>query len=268
MKKMLILGIAVAIACAAHAYPTLTGPTGLATLPTAAVAPAGQFQLAADWFDTEDTVGDTTIPVRLLYGFGGNFEFGATYISSELSGFGLNAKWLTPLTLAGFDWALGAQYVNLTDDFVVGEGDFGPEVLDIDATGTQVYFAGTRVLMDAEDGIGLTGTIGLNWTKIEADLTLSDDLGEFDSESESEDAIRFYAGLEAAFANNLTVAAEIQSDGLDFLGEEDMLWSVVARYPFTESIAAQVGYTNAITFIGADDSNLFAGLTYAWGAAE
>ena len=38
MKKMFVLGMAVvalAIATAAYAYPTLTGPTGLVTLPNA-----------------------------------------------------------------------------------------------------------------------------------------------------------------------------------------------------------------------------------------
>lgn len=96
MKQLIVLGIAVALACAVQAYPTLTGPTGLATLPTAAVAPAGQLQLAADYYDTEI---ESTIPVRVLYGIGDNFEIGATYVSFELNGWGINGKWLTPLTL-------------------------------------------------------------------------------------------------------------------------------------------------------------------------
>ena len=258
MKTLLTLGIALALTCAAQAYPTLTGPTGLATLPTAAVAQAGQFQLAADYYDTE---GDSTIPVRLLYGIGDSFEIGATYVSSEINGWGINGKWLTPLTLGGFNWALGAQYLTYSDDIEDIEG-----TIELEVNGMQVYFVGTRMLMDPDvDAIGLNGTLGANWTKVELDVE------GFINEDES--AFRLFGGLDATFANRLTLAAELQMEEED-IADTDMLWSIVARYPFSDAIAVQIGYTNASMigfatgFNGGSESNLFAGLTFGWGTAD
>lgn len=236
MKKLLVLGMAVALASAAFAYPTLTGPTGLATVPTAAVAPAGELTLAADWFDTEV---DETIPIRVLYGVGENFEIGAGYfLQNDNDAWGVNAKYLTPLTLGGFAWALGAQYIDFTD---------------ADVTATQAYFAGTRGFAISEDGAGpaLAGTLGVNWTQL--------------SNGVDEDAFRFFAGLELGFENGLSIAAEYQTEDDDI--ETDPVFSAVVRYPFTPALSAQVGITNG-PIVGGDDSNIFAGLSYAFGMGE
>ena len=296
MKKLFTLGIALAFACAAYAYPTLTGPTGLATLPTAAVAPAGQLQIAADYYDTE---GDSTIPLRVLYGVGGNLEFGLLYAFSNQSmvleveddfaltfdadnTWGLNAKYALPVDLAGFQFAAGAQY--LTSDFAVTVvdllGEFPTEELaSIDTNTTQVYLVGTRAFTLGGDGSpALNGTLGLNWTRMKLDLTGE----EIVPESISESGFRFFGGLEALFANNLSLAVEFQTEEED-LGDTDMLWSFVGRYPFTPSLSAQIGYTNAsnipamfegelgITMLGLNgggEHNFFAGLNFAWDGTE
>lgn len=234
MKKMFVLGMAaaaLAIATAAYAYPTLTGPTGGATLPNAAVVPAGQLQLAADWVNTDP---DAAFPIRATYGLGSNFELGAAYIvQSDANTWDINAKYATALKVLDFSWALGAQYLTSNDT---------------DMKATQVYFVGSRPF--DLSGMTLNGTVGVNWTKI--------------SDGIDEDAIRLFGGLDTTFANGLNLGAELQSKNEDI--ESDMMWSVVARYPFTPNLAGQVGITNGPIF-GSGDSNVFVGATYAFGAA-
>jgi len=242
MKKLFILGIVAALACAAYAYPTLTGPTGYTNLPTATVAPAGDLILAADYYNNKDIVGKTTYPVRLLYGIGGNWEVGAAYISSEENGWDLNAKYKIPVDFAGFALGAGAQYLRYSRS---GES----------LTFEQAYLAGTREFTKASASMpGFSGTLGLNWTQ-----------AKFTGES-SESAIRFYAGLEAAFTNKLALSAEYQtkSDKLD----DKALWSIAARYPFTPALSAQVGFTNNFFGLdGADKNKIFVGVDYAFNTA-
>lgn len=119
------------------------------------------------------------------------------------------------------------------------------------------------MLMDPEvDALGLNATLGVNWTNLEFEV------GGMGSDEES--AFRLFGGLEAAFANNLTLAAELQMKEED-IGDADMLWSIVGRYQFNDALALQVGYTNASMidlgtgFNGGENSNFFAGLSYAFG---
>jgi hypothetical protein len=155
MKKLLILGIAAAMACAAYAYPTLGGPTGLVTVPTAAVAPAGQLDLAADWFYAGGGV-SATLPLRVLYGIGDQFEIGASYINTEgddTNPWSINAKYALPVNLVGADVALGATYTNTDSDFV---DNF-----------ITVYAAATKELQD-----NLFGTLALQYDDETSDFAL------------------------------------------------------------------------------------------------
>lgn len=258
MRKLLSLGIVVgllATACAAYAYPSLAGWTGTGVLPTAAVAPAGQFQVAADFYNAEDTVGqipaDSAFPIRLLYGLGSRVEFGAGFTfqqaaDNDANTWNVNAKWLTPLTPLGFDWSLGARYAS-TD----------LSILDVTANTTNVYFVGTRNFSgnddmdDTTNMPGINGTVGVNWTSLSGDVT-------------DEDGFRVFGGLELMF-NKFSLSADVQSELDEF--DTNALYSIAARYPFGRTIAAQVGYTNAdATGInGSDNSNIFAGLKFAFG---
>jgi len=238
MKTLLLLGIALALISAAQAYPTLTGPTGLATLPTAAIAATGQLQVAADYFNAEEWEG-TVYPVRLLYGVNDSLEIGAAYWlnSDQSNAWGVNAKYLLPIKLADMPWAVGASYLNFPD---------------WSETFTQVYFVGSKAFTEASAGMpGFNGTIGVNWTQDDWDFG-------------TDDAIRLYAGLEAIFANNLSVAGEFQTKNEDV--DDNAIWSLVARYPFTPVLTGQVGVTNAFGPFGwFDDSHVFAGASYAFG---
>ena len=167
MKKLLILGIAAAIACAAYAYPTLKGPSGLVLFPDATVVPAGQLQVAADWWYFESGE-DATIPLRVLYGIGDQFEIGAAYTTMESSSqkvIGLNAKYVLPASLGDAAWAVGATYL------MPDEGD---NLLGLTLSGTKAFaenFSGTATLVWQEDTTDLAFGLGGEAT-FENDLKL------------------------------------------------------------------------------------------------
>ena len=159
MKKLLILGMLAALACAAYAYPTLGGPTGLVTVPDATVVPTGQLQIAVDWWNLESD--DAIIPLRLLYGVNDSLELGATFTTSEATGsddvWSINAKFVTPLQLADSTMAVGASYAQDGDDVLTVYGALSKEFNE--------NFAGTAALQwdDATEdfmlGIGGKATL-------------------------------------------------------------------------------------------------------------
>ena len=213
MKKLFILGFAVALACAAYAYPTLTGPTGLVIVPTAAVVPAGQLQVSMDWWYTFANT-DAIIPVRVMYGLNDQFEIGAAYITSEFGDsdvLGLNAKFVLPFTAADAAWAVGASYLDAED----GDSSFGAS-LSVTKAFTE-NFNGTAALLWNEEGF-LTDeefSIGL--------------------------------GAEAILENGLVLVGEY----VNFLPGAEL--NMAARYPITEALTAQVGFVfnTSSPFIGA-----------------
>lgn len=168
MKKLLVLGFALALACAAYAYPTLNGPTGLIFVPTAAVAPAGQFQVALDWayissFDDADML------LRGLYGINDQFEIGAAFSNNEDGDlgntFGVNAKYVLPFTAGDAAWAVGASFFDPED----GDSSFGATL-----SATKAFtegFAGTASLLWDENnefalGIGAEATLDSGLTLV------------------------------------------------------------------------------------------------------
>ncbi|HEX2971794.1 MAG TPA: hypothetical protein VHP11_05645 [Tepidisphaeraceae bacterium] len=244
MKKMLILGIAaglLAFACAAHAYPTLSGPTGEAVLPTAAVVPAGEFNVAADFYNSETP--DSSVPVRVLYGISNNFEIGAGYtFVSDANTWGVNAKYATPLNLAGFGVGIGARYASSDMPF------------DLTFNTTDVYAAGTKCFPLGE-GTTLSGTVGLDWTFI-------------DFADDNTSVLRPYLAAEVTLSNKLTLAAEYQFEN-DNVDVDGGVYAISARYPIADNLGAQVGFTNVTPFTNAslDNGNFFIGANYVFGTA-
>lgn len=227
MKKMLVLGIALALACAAYAYPTLAGPTGLLTVPTAAVAPAGQFQAA---IDLQYIGSDELYPIRALYGFNGNLEFGATYFTGEATGddnvWGINAKYALPANFLGADWAVGAAYQDSDN-----------------VSTTAAYLAATKAFEET-----FTGTAALLWS--------DDDVDEVTTAGQSDDDSDFAlaVGVQANLDNGLSLIGEyvntLPGASLNF----------AARYPLTDALTAQLG------FVG-DTSDTTLGINYAFGGS-
>jgi len=224
MKKMLVLGIAVALACAAYAYPTLSGPTGLLTVPTAAVAPAGQFQFAADMQGADDV-----FPIRALYGFGGNFEIGANFITGnglEDDVWGINAKYALPYTFGDAAWGVGALYQ------------------DSDSAST----IGAYLSLTKEFEKNFSGTASLMYSDVDFDDE------EFATQVEDDSNWAFALGAQATLDNGLTLIGEY----VNSLPGGSL--NAAARYPLTDALTAQVGFVN-------DLSNVTIGFNYVFGGS-
>jgi len=114
MKKLLSLGIAaaaLALTCAAFAYPTLTGPTGLVLQPSTSVVGAGALDVAVDFLLTKrDPEPTDTEAIRVLYGVIPGLELGAAWLpEGDVSTWDINAKYKFPIEWEKFQLALGAD---------------------------------------------------------------------------------------------------------------------------------------------------------------
>ena len=246
MRGIRTLGMAIAlfgITYLAHAYPTLTGPTGMAIFPTAETAPVG-VAVAADWQEFTD---GHAIPIRAILALGDTFELGAMYtpfsdtVPALDKMWGANAK-IRLGKLVGGDSALGAQFLRLEDDtgFQI---DF-----------PQAYFAWTTDFGGGDSPMfGLTW--GANWTRVDPEV------------GDSNDAFRFFGGVSVNVGRSISLLGEIQSADSD-IDDIKPITSATARIGLGSTLNAQVGYTNALGVIGVEDHNWFAGLNLAFGGGD
>lgn len=254
MSTLRICGViaALALAVAAMAYPTLSGPTGLVAIPTAATNGSG-VTVAADWVNVETGNG---IPVRALIGLGSNAELGAAYETFSDTEFdnawNVNAK-LGFGNIFSFRPAIGAQFTRVTGESVIFEETSVEPKVDF----TQAYLALTRVFAFGDQSLGLT--VGGNWTKVKSEL---DDVTLID-----ESAVRGNVGVDLTLSQTLSVLAEYQTRSTK-IGEEHPLSSIAARVRLSPMFTLQVGSTNALGPIGFGDHKFFAGLEAKFGGPK
>ncbi|MHB9130894.1 MAG: hypothetical protein ACYDBB_07360 [Armatimonadota bacterium] len=180
MKKLFVLGVAMILASAAFAYPTLTGPTGGFQVPTADTAQG--VQVAMDRFEGAASAWPNT---QLLWGALPNLELGIGYAkgidnfkgvvriaSNDEATWNLDAKYALPLAFTSGKLAIGAGYQKY-------------ESFDINTW--NVYVAGTWVVFG---DMKFTGVI------IHQDL-------EFDNNTD------FLVALAKPFANGAELGAEL-----------------------------------------------------------
>jgi len=249
MKKILTLGMVAALlafACAAHAYPTLAGPTGLIQAPTAMVVAPGSFDLAVDYdaSKNKETFENDSYPLRAQFGVGGGLEIGGGYDVSAFDGKGfwnVNAKYQLPYSFCGMTTAVGALYGEARDIPVWGGG-----TTEIKAT--QVYFAGTNHF---DCIIPLSVTLGVNWTQLE--------------ENNKQSGVRAQIGVEAKVFQDLALVGDIQSSAKNMNPYQKNLWSAGARYAFTPELKAEAGVTNGLFNGMSSRANFFVGMNLAFG---
>lgn len=247
MAKMRVCGIValLAMTVAAFAYPTLSGPTGQAVIPTA-VAEKG-FGIAADIqsFPVDPSSG-TAYPIRALLGVGSNVELGATYDPLNNSApferaMGANAKFRLATFLGG-NSALGAQY--RTERL---------QNTELDTRYWQGYFAWTtRVNPEKINNLNLSLTWGANWTNVKPEGF------------ESESGFRFNAGAALLLTQRLALMAEYQTKSRR-LGDLKPTVAVSARGMLTNNIGAQIGLTNSYGLTALDKQRPFGGLFFRFG---
>jgi hypothetical protein len=216
---------------------TLFGPSGGAVLPTADIMEQGRVEAALDFFDTD---GDSTLPLRALWGLKPNLEVGGMFSFNDASDvWGLNAKLGTRFiaTDAG-GTAVGAQFM---------------DVRDLDGEAWQVYGVHTHSFGSVGGPGQLRGSIGVNWTQI--------DFFDFD-----DSALRIFGIVDYMLANGWTFGVEMQSGDGD-VGDDGPLSSIWARYHLNDRVMLQGGFSNAAPggLVSGDDHNIFFGASYAFG---
>lgn len=256
MKKLMSLGIAAGMlvaACAAYAYPTLTGLTGNGVLPTAKAAGAGVLNVAADYYATKDdvtTVG-TTYPLRLTYGATNEVEASVNYARFRVADtnrdtWGGAVKFATPMNILGFNWSAIGQYAS------VKNGSVKSPIYQASVLGDRSIKLGSGIPV-------INGTLGVNWISVKPAV------------GEAQSAFRVFVGGNANIVEKLNLSAEVQTSGSD-LAEGKNLYSAALRYPFNDMISGQIGYTNADFanggLTGSGDSNLFFGINLTFGGTK
>ena len=227
--SMRIAGVALVLAFASlriWAYPNLNATTGILAVPTAEVVRARTISWAGDvlFFD------DTTLNARAIYGLTDRLEVGAGVIVGNDTALGVSAKYYTGVDVGGFTWALGATLIT------------GNEVGD----GTQLYLAGSRPFgVQQENGTGLVGTVGVNFTDLE-----------------NRSALRPFVGAQLRLDTATEVAGEFVLESGDF---GDSIFSLLVRQQLSDRLTGQLGLTNAYGFTGAENGIFFIGAAYALG---
>lgn len=229
MRTLILLGLVTGVLTAmtaGQAYPNLTATQGILAVPTADITPVGALDGAVDVLFQDNT----TVNARAVLGLAPVFEAGAAVTAGHDTSFGVTGKFLTPIAIGGFAWALGAS-------FVTGSGDAGD--------GTQIFATGTRPFGGGTAGTQLLGTIGVNFTDIA-----------------SLDGIRPFVGAQWRLGHGTELASEFMLKTGDF---DRSVFSLLARQRFSDQIVGQLGITNAVGFTTTNSHDLFLGLNYAFG---
>ncbi len=238
LAPMLVAAVLAIASTARAAYPTLFGPTGGAALPTGDVIMQNELDVAVDYYNERD---NNSVPVRANYGIIRGLEIGGLFdFRQHDQAWGVNAKYALPLFGFG-GLALGGFYNATTNG---------------DDKGSQIYLVDTMPFTKADTGVLLRGTLGVNYTWTDLAATGKNN------------GVRAYIGADATFPgiNNAMLLAEYQIR-TSSVPDARSVASVAVRYPFTPSLSAQVGFTNAdpIGLIGTRDYRVFVGASLALG---
>ena len=271
---VLTAALLVSSGASALAIPSLGGPTGIALLPTAKIAPVDQWQTAVGYrsFNTtymyavEDVdmslwtfnalkgvASDAELWIAFTRGSNGEdsdiWEYGGKYLLSER---------LLPRTgfLADTDIAIGASLGRWADALT----DADPLLPFYTDTKTlRAYFVVTTQLVPGSEGdwdweaapaTRIIGTAGVLYLRVDPDAL------------DSATLFRPFLGVEIISQKNLTLALEyrFKDSGI----EDDSLFSALIRYPIGEDTNLEVGLSNASPIgLAIGNQDLFVRLGYS-----
>jgi len=244
---VLVLG-----AMAAGAYPTLGGATGLVTLPTAEVAPAGMVDLAVDYQKTEAAGIELKLwPARAVAGLAKNAELWFGY--NRMNGNSEDA------TL----WNGGAKYAFLQEpkdkvSLAIG-GSLGRLENDGHMNEASAFLVASKNLgkeKSAGEQPSARLSAGLVWLKF--------------GDPADYDFTKPFLGVEVfgKAGGSLALEYRFKDDGADL----EAPFSSVLRYPLGgvgAPLWVEVGTTNAaFESLGNDESDFFVGVGYRFGTAK
>ena len=239
MKYLVTLSLAVAlclVSASAFAYSSLIGATGGLLLPNASVVAPSAMDVAVD-YQASLNGQDASESFRFQYGAMQNLEVGVAYDALKAGGndinpWGINAKYAFPNLFWNANLGVGAVYYS---------GDQSTSIW-------QLYAVASKQLMNNP---ALNGSLGVNWTQAKAGGVTNS-------------AFRPFIAVDATLIDKLDLGVEYQFKNDDI--DSDAMYSIYARYPFTDALSAQVGYSNATALVaGGDDSAFTVGVNYAFG---
>lgn len=251
-RWVLLAFASLALAVVAYGFPTLTGPCGLVATPAATITPTGMVAVTADYYVTHSDTGGVkdSIPLQVIYGLSPNIEIGLGGWIGHVAGndantIEANAKYLLPWEPMGARLATGVIFANTNDSA-------NPAFTE-DAQTWELYLTGTHHCLP-----WLDSTLGVNFASLDAGAIHGS-------------GFRGVVGAEAMLPYNWSLIGEFQTAS-GKAGDGQPLSSIAVRYPFTETLYGQVGFTNAGFATGgitaSKEHNFFAGVTYGWGGTK
>jgi hypothetical protein len=258
---------------AAHAIPSLAGPTGIVSTPNALIAPPGQLQTALIYQQQEVSAGMYSIDItqwqlNVLTGVSDEAELWAAYAladqetptdSETATMWALGGKWqlaAEPEDQASL--ALGASWEVWSDSMLAGGmGMYGGGMEDFDVL--KAYIVATKDFTPesgsswewGEGGTRMLGSLGLMYMKVSPDSASSESL------------TKPFVGLEFAGAGGTTFGLEYRWK--DSTVDMDAVFSAMLRHRFSDKVEAEIGTTNAgPSGIGLDDQNWYFSLGYTF----
>lgn len=275
MRLWLAIALAAALLAAggasALAGPSLGGPTGIVTLPTARVAPVDEWQTAVGYRNFRagfmyEPIDVSLWSFQLLKGVSSDAELWVAYTRAsngedanvwEYGGKYQIGEHLIPRPgiLAGTDMAIGLSLGRWADALCM----YDSEMFFTDKELLRSYFVITKQLSPAYTGewpwdIGaetrIIGTFGLLYLQVDPDL------------GDRETLLKWFLGLEIIGKGRITFATEYRPKDGDL--EDDPVFSTLIRYKVDDQMDFEFGLTNASPIgLGFGDQDLFLRLTYS-----
>lgn len=236
-------------------YTSLGGPTGVVSMPSAGVVPAGSLDLAVDY---QKVSGTRIIPLRATYGYGGNAELWGTFV--DIGGDGAAISTDAGAAAITRAWNLGAKYRFSTETergmaLAVG-GAFGRLENDESINTVNLFVVASKSLSirhAGSEGLAAQAHLGLMWARFD------DPVGQSLTQP--------FIGFEVFGDNGASLGVDYRFK--DSTVDADAPLSLVFRYPVAgenNPLWLELGTTNAaVAGIGASDNSWFVGLGYRLG---
>ena len=269
------LSLAAVLLCAAggfaYAIPSLGGPTGIVSVPTAAIAPVGELQTALTYQSQEIQAQDmyagqvsadvTVWQLQALVGVAPEAELWAAYALADQD---------TPTASETANmWAFGGKY-QLTNepedqtalavggslekwsDLMMMSGSPGDaDVFKLYAVATKDFtpLGGEAWEWSSGAGTRMLGSLGILYISVDPDMASRESL------------VRPFVGFEFVGEGGTALGLEYRWKDNDL--DQKAVFSAVLRHPASPEVTVEVGTTNAGPGgLGLDDQDIFVRLGY------
>lgn len=249
----------------AYAIPSLGGPTGIVTVPTAAIAPNGELQTALTYQTQEMYGGNIDVEVwqlQALAGVSDEAELWAAYALADQDS--------PTASETAHMWAFGGKYQlakEPDDSMSLAVGGslekwsdtmmmYGASPNDVDiwklyvvATKDFTPMAGQAWEWGSAAGTRMLGSLGVMYISVDPDG------------GDRESLTRPFVGMEFIAAGGTTLGLEYRWKDSDL--DEKAVFSAVLSHQASPEVEVQIGTTNAgPSGLGLDDQNVFVRLGY------